>query len=86
MIKLVASDIDGTLLVAGKKELSPEIYDIILELKRENITFVAASGRQLESLRKLFGPIENDIFLWLKMALLLNAVENRSCFMSLNMH
>lgn len=62
MIKLVASDIDGTLLVAGKKELSPEIYDIILELKRENITFVAASGRQLESLRKLFGPIENDIF------------------------
>ena len=33
MIKLVASDIDGTLIPEGSKKLNPEIYDIILELK-----------------------------------------------------
>ena len=33
IIKLVASDIDGTLIPEGKKELKPEIYDIIRELK-----------------------------------------------------
>lgn len=62
MIKLVASDIDGTLLPEGNKELNPEIYDIILELKKRNIHFVAASGRQLESQQLLFAPVANDIF------------------------
>lgn len=61
MIKLVASDIDGTLLPEGNKELNPEIYDIILNLKKRGIHFVAASGRQLESQKLLFAPVANDI-------------------------
>ena len=61
MIKLIASDIDGTLLPEGKKELNPEIYDLILELKEHGIHFVAASGRQLESQMLLFSPVANDI-------------------------
>lgn len=61
MIKLIASDIDGTLLPEGMKELNPEIYDIILELKEHGIHFVAASGRQLESQQQLFAPVTKDI-------------------------
>ncbi len=61
MLRLVVSDIDGTLLLDGKRELSDEIYDIILELKRRGILFVAASGRQLINMRKLFMPITDEI-------------------------
>lgn len=61
MIKLIASDIDGTLLPEGMKELNPKIYDIILELKKHDILFVAASGRQLESQQHVFAPVANDI-------------------------
>ena len=62
MIKLVVSDIDGTLLLGEKRELSTEIYDIILELKKRNLFFAAASGRQLENMKNLFAPIADDIF------------------------
>lgn len=61
MIKLIASDIDGTLLPEGTKELNPEIYDLILELKKRDIHFVAASGRQLEGQMLLFAPIADHI-------------------------
>ncbi len=61
MIKLIASDIDGTLLPEGTKELNPEIYDLILELKEHGIHFVAASGRQLESQMLLFTPVVDHI-------------------------
>ena len=49
MIKLIASDMDGTLL-NSRGELDNEIYDIINRLKELGIIFTAASGRQLESL------------------------------------
>lgn len=61
MIKLVASDIDGTLIPEGSKELNSEIYDIILELKKHDILFVVASGRQLDSQQLLFAPVADDI-------------------------
>ncbi len=61
MIKLIASDIDGTLLPEGNKVLNPEIYDMILELKKQDILFVVASGRQLQSQELLFAPVAKDI-------------------------
>ncbi len=61
MIKLVASDIDGTLLLEGQTKLNPAIYQIIRKLKQQNIHFVVASGRQLDSQRLLFAPVANDI-------------------------
>lgn len=61
MIKLIASDIDGTLLPPGERHLNPELFDIILKLKEQEILFVAASGRQLASLQTLFQPIVNEI-------------------------
>ena len=40
MIKLIASDLDGTLLREGTQELNPDIYDIIRQLKKEGVHFV----------------------------------------------
>ena len=37
MIKLVASDVDGTLVPDGTFEINPEIYDVIKALKEKNI-------------------------------------------------
>ena len=56
-IKLICSDIDGTLLQYGKKELEDEIFEQIRELHRHGILFCPASGRQYTSLRKLFAPV-----------------------------
>ena len=61
MIKLVASDVDGTLVPDGTFEIDPEIYDVIKKLKEKGITFVAASGRQYASLKKLFAPVADRI-------------------------
>ncbi|MEF9946605.1 MAG: HAD family hydrolase [Lachnospiraceae bacterium] len=61
MIKLIASDLDGTLLQNGAMELKPEIFDTIIKLKENGILFVAASGRPLSNLQHLFAPIKDDI-------------------------
>lgn len=61
MIKLIASDLDGTLLLHGAQSLNPEIYDIIRSLKEKGIHFVAASGRQIHSQLKLFEPVADQI-------------------------
>lgn len=61
MIKLVASDVDGTLVPDGTFEINPEIFDVIKKLAERKIMFVAASGRQYASLRKLFAPVADRI-------------------------
>lgn len=61
MIKLIASDLDGTLLQNGAQEMPPAIFDIIRSLKEKGIIFVAASGRQYTNIQRLFAPVKNDI-------------------------
>ena len=61
MIKLIASDIDGTLITDYKVGLPTEIYELISELKQRNIHFVVASGRQLASQQYLFAPVKDLI-------------------------
>lgn len=61
-IKLICSDVDGTLVPDGTSQLNTELYDVILQLKERGIHFAAASGRQVISLEKLFGPIKDKIF------------------------
>ena len=39
MIKLIASDIDGTLVKEGSHEISPEYFEVIEELKDVGIRF-----------------------------------------------
>ena len=60
-IKLVVSDIDGTLVKESSPEVYPEIFDAILELKKKGILFCIASGRQYASIRNMFAPVAEDI-------------------------
>ena len=50
-IKMICSDIDGTLLQYGKQTLEGEIFDQIKALAAKGIVFCPASGRQYTSLR-----------------------------------
>lgn len=61
MIKLVASDIDGTLVKDSTPELYPEMLDTIHQLTDSGIRFVAASGRSYQSIRHMFWEVEDKI-------------------------
>lgn len=61
MIKLIASDLDGTLLLNGAQSLPEEIFPLIRELKKQGILFVAASGRQYPNMRRLFDPVAEEM-------------------------
>ena len=56
-IKMICSDLDGTLLQYGRKTLEPEVFGLIEALADRGILFCPASGRQYTSLRALFAPV-----------------------------
>ena len=60
-IKLIACDLDGTLLQPGQTEIAPAVFEQIRRLKEKGIYFCPASGRQYSSLRKLFAPVADDV-------------------------
>lgn len=60
-IKLIASDLDGTLLRGQSKSCNPEVFPLIRELAARGVYFVPASGRQYPSLQKLFAPVKEEI-------------------------
>lgn len=59
-IKLVVSDMDGTLL-NSQHEVSTTFLKQFQQLKTNNIHFVAASGRQYQSILSKLPSISNDI-------------------------
>ncbi|MDO5426135.1 MAG: HAD family hydrolase [Eubacteriales bacterium] len=61
MIKLIASDIDGTLLKEGSDKLNPEMYTAIRALKEQGTLFAAASGRSYGSMARLFAPVKEEM-------------------------
>ncbi len=61
MIRLVASDLDGTILKNGAQELPAGFCDTVKKLKERGVQFAAASGRQYYNLRRLFEPVRDDI-------------------------
>lgn len=61
MIKLIASDLDGTLLYGRDHSVSEEMFAMIREMKKKGILFAAASGRQYDSIKKLFEPVWEDV-------------------------
>lgn len=62
MIKLICTDIDGTLVGEGNTAVKQEVFDVILKLKATGIYFAAASGRPAASVEKVFEPIKEKIF------------------------
>ncbi len=61
MVKLIASDLDGTLLQNGAQMLTEEAKQVIAAVQETGILFVAASGRQYPNLCRLFGELSKDM-------------------------
>lgn len=62
MIRMIACDIDGTLLQNGRETLPPEIHTLIPRLAARGIAFCTASGRQFSNLYSLFGPSADCVY------------------------
>lgn len=61
MVRLIASDIDGTLLLNGSRQISDETLDYINKIIDFEVVFAAASGRQYPNLLRLFEKIKGDM-------------------------
>ncbi|PZU83598.1 MAG: Cof-type HAD-IIB family hydrolase [Chryseobacterium sp.] len=59
-IKLIVTDMDGTFL-NSQYEVSPDFPNVYKELKKRNILFVPASGRQMPGITQYFTEIEDEI-------------------------
>lgn len=59
-VRLIVTDMDGTLL-NSKSEVSDRFFKIFNQLKKHQIHFIAASGRQYHSIIDKLGSIKNDI-------------------------
>lgn len=59
---LIASDLDGTLLLPPHpQELPAALFPLIRRLRQKGVLFCAASGRSYASLRTMFAPVGDDI-------------------------
>ncbi len=61
MIKLIATDVDGTLVKDSSPEIYPEMIEMIKKLREQGIIFCIASGRQSTSIEKMFHEIKDDL-------------------------
>jgi Cof subfamily protein (haloacid dehalogenase superfamily) len=59
-VKLVASDMDGTLL-DSKHNLSADFYPVFNRMRERGIRFAAASGRQYHNLYNCFPGLQDEI-------------------------
>jgi hypothetical protein len=60
MVKLIATDMDGTLL-NDSGEINEKIFDLIHNLNAKDIKFAAASGRFYSQLDKNFEKVNSDM-------------------------
>lgn len=62
MIRLIVSDIDGTLTDEGSSYINPEYSEVISRLCDKGFIFCIASGRQFTSVKNLLAPVADRIF------------------------
>lgn len=63
MIRLIASDIDGTLIPEGTNSLPADVYEMIREVTDQGLTFVISTGRHAQSVHHLFEPVKDRILM-----------------------
>ena len=61
MIKLIATDVDGTLCRISTPKIHEGYYAAARTLLDKGIKFVAASGRQYPALARLFDPVHEEL-------------------------
>ena len=62
MIRLIASDVDGTLVKNADEPLPEVLFELIEEMSEKGIYFAAATGRQYPNVRELFAPVSDRMF------------------------
>ena len=62
MIKLIVSDVDGTILRRGEETVREAVFDAIRALTDKGIAFCLSSGRGYGSLRSLFAPVADRVY------------------------
>lgn len=77
MVKLIITDMDGTLL-DDNNNINEEFWNIEKELNKKGIIFAAASGRQYYNLLHRFSPIKDDMLFIAEMVLML-CIKMKSC-------
>ena len=61
MIKLIASDLDGTLIPEGTQEIEPGFFEVLQVLLDRGYQFYVATGRQYANVRRLFDAYADRI-------------------------
>lgn len=61
MTRLIATDIDGTLVKESTSQIYPELLEVIREWTDMGGYFCVASGRQYYSIRHMFGQVSDRI-------------------------
>ena len=62
MIKMIVTDVDGTLVKDGTHDINPEYFDVIKKLIEKGIKVVIASGRSYSSASQLFGELADKLY------------------------
>lgn len=62
MIRLLVTDVDGTLVKESSNTLNPAYFDTIRALKEKGIQVVFASGRPYSSIHALVKPVEDLVW------------------------
>ena len=62
MIKLIVTDLDGTLVKDGSASMPRSLRDTIEELLDRGVLFTACTGRSLISAQRLFGDLKDRIY------------------------
>ena len=78
MIKLIACDMDGTLL-DSQKRLPMDFSEVLAALKEKGVLFAVASGRQYAALRRDFEPYIEDVLFICENGALLAESKPFSC-------
>lgn len=61
MTKMIACDIDGTILFKGETQLNPRLFPLIRRLQACGVEYLSCSGRQYANQRRLFAPVADEI-------------------------
>lgn len=61
MLKLIASDVDGTLLQNGASAISEQLFSCINRLSDRGALFAVCSGRAYHDLRTMFAPVSDHV-------------------------
>lgn len=68
MVKLIASDLDGTILRHGAQKVDKSTIEVIGKLLDAGLLFAPASGRQIVSLKRLLSLSVTDLYIYQRMA------------------